>query len=81
MAVLRSDAKDMPFFPGNTVFSWRGDRVADGAALEMLCAFTGTVGSNPTLSANQTRANSGLRAIACLPLRLKGSHERRIPQT
>ncbi len=29
----------------------RGDRVADCAALEMLCTLTGTQGSNPCLSA------------------------------
>ena len=30
----------------------RGDRAAEGAALEMLCALTGTEGSNPSLSAS-----------------------------
>ena len=30
---------------------WRGARVVDSARLEIVCAFTGTVGSNPTLSA------------------------------
>ena len=30
---------------------WRDVRVAYGAALEMLCTFTGTQGSNPCLSA------------------------------
>ena len=30
---------------------WRGDRVVEGARLEIVCAFTRTVGSNPTLSA------------------------------
>lgn len=30
----------------------RGDRVVEGAALEKQCAGNGTVGSNPTLSAN-----------------------------
>ena len=32
----------------------RDDRVADCAALEMLCRVKPTVGSNPTLSANTT---------------------------
>ena len=30
---------------------WRGDRVADCAALEMLCCGNATAGSNPALSA------------------------------
>ena len=30
---------------------WRGDRVVEGARLESECTLTGTVGSNPTLSA------------------------------
>ena len=30
---------------------WRGGRVVEGARLESVCTLTGTVGSNPTLSA------------------------------
>ena len=30
---------------------WRGAGVVEQARLEIVCAFTGTVGSNPTLSA------------------------------
>ena len=30
---------------------WRGDRVAEGARLEIVCRGNSTVGSNPTLSA------------------------------
>jgi hypothetical protein len=33
------------------VFFWRGARVVELAALEMLCTGNRTVGSNPTLSA------------------------------
>ena len=36
----------------------RGDRVAEGAALEMLCAGNCTAGSNPALSATASRRNS-----------------------
>ena len=32
---------------------WRGDRVADGAALEMRFTISRDVGSNPTLSASK----------------------------
>ncbi len=32
---------------------WRGDREAEGARLEIVCSvYSGTVGSNPTLSAS-----------------------------
>ena len=31
---------------------WRGGRVVEGAALEMLCTRKGTEGSNPSLSAS-----------------------------
>ena len=37
----------------------RGDRVVEGARLEIVCALTGTAGSNPALSAGL--ANSGTR--------------------
>ena len=37
----------------NTQIIRTGDRVAEGAALEMLCAEFRTVGSNPTLSAQE----------------------------
>lgn len=40
--------------PGRIVF-WRGDRVADCAALEMLCTRKGTEGSNPSFSARFIR--------------------------
>ena len=33
-------------------FDWRDVRVAEGARLESVCIRNGTVGSNPTLSAN-----------------------------
>ena len=32
--------------------AWRGARVVESGGLENRCAFTGTVGSNPTLSAS-----------------------------
>ncbi len=38
----------------------RGARVVDRGGLENRCAFTGTVGSNPTLSASQSVAGQGI---------------------
>ena len=39
-------------------FDWRDVRVAEGARLESVCIRNGTVGSNPTLSANGFRGVS-----------------------
>ena len=33
------------------IILWRGGRAVEGARLESVCTLTGTVGSNPTLSA------------------------------
>src|SRR5262249_18619820 len=44
------------------VFMWRGARVAESGGLENRCTLTGTVGSNPTLSASEERQeNKGTR--------------------
>src|SRR5262249_23332542 len=44
------------------VFMWRGARVAESGGLENRCTLTGTVGSNPTLSAREERqGNKGTR--------------------
>ena len=44
---------DIEFIRGTWFNSarWRGDRAAEGAALEMLCMRNRTEGSNPSLSA------------------------------
>ena len=39
----------------------RGDRVAECAGLENRCTFTGTEGSNPSLSAFRSRGDSAPR--------------------
>ena len=39
--------------PQNRTETWRGGRVVYGSGLENQRVFTGTVGSNPTLSACQ----------------------------
>ena len=44
---------DPAFLPSvEEIFKRRGARVVEWAGFENRCAFTGTVGSNPTLSAN-----------------------------
>ncbi|GEM_PF-4259179 len=43
--------------PGRIVFR-RGDRVADCAALEMLCTRKGTEGSNPSFSARVSQLDT-----------------------
>ena len=44
---------DPAFLPGvEEIFKRRGARVVEWAGFENRCAFTGTVGSNPTLSAS-----------------------------
>ena len=42
--------------PTRDGFIWRGARVAESGGLENRCTFTGTVGSNPTLSARKRSA-------------------------
>ena len=44
-----------------SIEDWRGDRVVEGARLEIVCTRKGTVGSNPTLSA--TTPSGGHRSI------------------
>ena len=41
------------FFLRKTILIWRGDRVAEGAGLEITGAGNRTEGSNPSLSATQ----------------------------
>ena len=45
----------------NPISLGRGARVAELAALEMLCTGNRTVGSNPTLSASKKISNCGFR--------------------
>ncbi len=51
---------------------WRGARVAESGGLENRCTFTGTVGSNPTLSAREERVGDKERGenSPCLLLSL-----------
>jgi hypothetical protein len=48
-------------------FTRRGDREAEGAALEMPCTVTRTVGSNPTLSACERGPGGKSRPAFILP--------------
>jgi hypothetical protein len=41
----------MPLVNTGRQLLWRDDREAEGARLEIVCAVTGTEGSNPSLSA------------------------------
>ena len=41
----------------------RGDRVAEGARLEIVCARKGTAGSNPALSAGSPSDSSAAEAL------------------
>src|SRR5262245_10007675 len=54
-------------------FMRRGARVAESGGLENRCTLTGTVGSNPTLSAREERQGDkerGRENSPCLPLSL-----------
>ena len=45
--------------PQNRTETWRGGRVVYGSGLENQRVFTGTVGSNPTLSALKAQSMTG----------------------
>ena len=47
----------------NFVGTWRGGRVVYGSGLENQRVFTGTVGSNPTLSALKSQSLTGFFRI------------------
>ncbi len=59
-SIRGTDSKDEEIEGSKNTFNnesenkkWRGGRVVDGAGLENRCTLTGTVGSNPTLSASK----------------------------
>ena len=62
-----------PSRPSAATGSRRDDRAAEGARLESVCTLTGTVGSNPTLSASMT----GCALLTGVGTALRGATEPR----
>jgi hypothetical protein len=43
--------------------TWRGDRAAEGARLEIVCTLNGTEGSNPSLSAGPSSSRRQTKSM------------------